>query len=80
MTVHQFNLATIRRTIKKASSCVYTNHTLFMFYKNELFCVIFIGIVLVFTALGAFIVIYEGIMLIYGWLMEKIPLKQIMDE
>lgn len=36
--------------------------------------------VMFFITLGAFIVIYEGIMLIYGWLMKKIPLKQIMDE
>ena len=33
-----------------------------------------------FITLGAFIIIYEGIMLIYGYLMRKIPLKQIMDE
>ena len=33
-----------------------------------------------FITLGAFIVIYEGVMFIYGYLMKKIPLKQIMDE
>ena len=33
-----------------------------------------------FIALAAFIVLYEGAMFIYGYLMKKIPLKQIMDE
>ena len=33
-----------------------------------------------FITLGAFIVIYEGVMFIYGYLMKKIPLEQIMDE
>ncbi len=33
-----------------------------------------------FITLGAFIVIYEGVMFLYGYLMKKIPLKQIMDE
>ena len=33
-----------------------------------------------FITLGSFILIYEGVMLLYGYLMKKIPLKQIMDE
>lgn len=33
-----------------------------------------------FITLVTFIVIYEGVMFIYGYLMKKIPLKQIMDE
>ena len=33
-----------------------------------------------FITLAAFIIIYEGAMFIYGYLMKKIPLKQIMDE
>ena len=33
-----------------------------------------------FITLAAFIVIYEGVMFLYGYFMKKIPLKQIMDE
>ncbi len=33
-----------------------------------------------FITLGAFIVVYEGIMIAYGWTMKKIPLKRIMSE
>ena len=33
-----------------------------------------------FITLAAFIVLYEGAILIYGYLMKRIPLKQIMDE
>ena len=30
--------------------------------------------------LAIFVIVYEGIMLIYGYTVKKTPLKQIMDE
>lgn len=36
--------------------------------------------VMFIVTLVAFIVVYEGAMFLYGYLMKKIPLKQIMDE